>query len=128
MEERKTLKSWEALKALEEGHKIRLINWAEDRFIYMYKNEIVRENGRWFEGDIQSFNLKIWELYSPPKKKIKKEFWIWKVKEDSWYIPNFFLDAEGYGSSGACYINEFENMEKEKILTIPAHVEYVEEE
>lgn len=81
-EENKYLKTWEAIKALEEGKSIRRKDWNNKNYrLIKDKNgdilEIDNEGLKELADDvIDSCDLKAtdWEIYEEPKKEIPKEF------------------------------------------------------
>lgn len=67
-EEKKYMKTWEAIKALEEGKKVRSIEWIGNMYLVKEGDLIVDEKGvivniNWFKCD--------WEIYEEPKEEIK---------------------------------------------------------
>lgn len=78
-EEKKYMKTWEAIKALEEGKKIRRKYWAKDYRLEKDKDDDIIEcypnEGLYDLADnvIDSCDLKAndWEIYEEPKEEIK---------------------------------------------------------
>ena len=67
------MKLWEAMKLLEEGNKVRRVNWEKD--VYVYKGddgEYYKSNGEDFDI-IYLDNMNEWELYDD--RKYAHKFW-----------------------------------------------------
>ncbi len=65
----KKMKTWEAIKALEEGKKVRHSKWHETEYIYMDENKNIIEKGN-FEFVFTRFNSSGgWEIYEETKNK-----------------------------------------------------------
>lgn len=74
VEEKQYLKTWEAIKALEEGKKVRKNSWEMKEYIYLDKyGNIIQENGSDYELDC-IYKEDEWEIYEKVKKEMPKEF------------------------------------------------------
>ena len=72
VEEKKYLKTWEAIKALEEGYNIKHKDWIYNQYIYKNKEGQIISNR---VGPVEIDNLNNeWEIYEETKKEIPKEF------------------------------------------------------
>lgn len=72
VEEKKYLKTWEAIKALEEGYNVKHKDWIHNQYIYKNKEGQIISNR---VGQVEIDNLdNEWLIYEEPKKEIPKEF------------------------------------------------------
>lgn len=72
VEEKKYLKTWEAIKALEEGYNVKHKDWIHNQYIYKNKEGQIISNR---VGPVEIDNLdNEWLIYEEPKKEIPKEF------------------------------------------------------
>lgn len=65
------MKGWEALKALEEGKKIRLSTWCKGSYTFERGNMIVHNKS--FDFFMDAFLLDDWEIYEEPEEGLKPE-------------------------------------------------------
>lgn len=56
------MKFWEAIKALEEGKKVRKIGWVKNDYVHLSKGLLIDEDGQYFEFDHKDF-VGSWEIY-----------------------------------------------------------------
>lgn len=72
VEEKKYLKTWEAIKALEEGYNVKHKDWIHNQYIYKNKEGQIISNR---VGPVEIDNLdNEWLIYEESKKEIPKEF------------------------------------------------------
>ena len=59
------MKMWEAIKSLEEGKKVRVVDWDENWFLYIDSHGYIVDE----EGYCPAFNIKWqeWEIYNERK-------------------------------------------------------------
>lgn len=64
------MKFWEAMKALEEGKKVRNINWDKEGFIYLDEYSVCDENNFDVDDSVIDgyFVTSEWEIYKEPVK------------------------------------------------------------
>ena len=84
------MKFWEAMKAMEEGKKVRKKIWDEDCYLTIKNNYIV---DKWDDDKI-TFSLDgDWEIYEEKKEadeKLKQLFQI--LNEDNWFANNQYCE------------------------------------
>ena len=58
------MKLWEAMKALEDGKKVRRIDWAPNEYIYLDSyNEVINNYGTSADKEILDNIYMTWEIY-----------------------------------------------------------------
>ena len=96
------MKLWEAMKLLEEGNKVRRVNWEKD--VYVYKGddgEYYKSNGEDFDI-IYLDNTNEWELYDD--RKYTHKFWRDLYKAINQLAPDYqrMLDSMIECQNGEC--------------------------
>jgi hypothetical protein len=78
------MKPWEAVKALEEGKKVRIKNWNVNSYIYMNGLDIYDHNDNKCFTSIVNLLINDWELYEESKRLRDLEVGkLFKVKNGS---------------------------------------------
>lgn len=68
------MKFWEAMKALNEGKKVRNTDWAHESHIFIFKEpKLVDENYEDYKMEIDASEIaddeyNVWEIYEEPKE------------------------------------------------------------
>lgn len=85
------MKFWEAVKTMEEGKKVRKVNWEDEAYIYIDENSEIRDNEGFYPA-LYCINEK-WEIYEDKKEvdpKLKQLFQT--LNEDNWFANNQYSE------------------------------------
>ena len=87
------MRFWEAMKVLEEGKKVRKLEWEEDSYIYL-KDDIIfwHDDEPFFTSEIDFENK--WEIYKEKKEIIDEKFkrLYHLVKDEQAYLNRQYED------------------------------------
>lgn len=87
------MKLSEAIKALEDGKKVRKNYWYKGDHLWMKDSDSLEwEDGQKYELSNYDF-IEEWEIYNEPKRKIKRWLWAWKNR-DLWDLCAQFRSEE----------------------------------
>ena len=91
------MKLWEAIKALEEGKKVRAVYWSESLYVYkdLYGNYITEEGISLFDSSLLNKDAE-WELYDdrePVEKLVKNLYNIVCELQNDFYSYDEYLDT-----------------------------------
>ena len=68
------MKFWEAMKAMEEGKKVRAVGWKPEYYIYLNEKFEIRDSDGFFANFHEVIHLKMdWEIYEE-KKEVDSRF------------------------------------------------------
>lgn len=84
------MKFWEAMKALEEGKKVRRNDWPFGEYITLENSSFFNENRKYYSLTRSDG----WELYEEPKKPVTR--WKWAFYVSSMWVEtdSFYTDEE----------------------------------
>lgn len=110
------MKFSEAMKALEQGKKIRCVHWRKGVYYYFDSEGVLRDQNGNDDGlSIDSLN-RTWELFEEPPKK--KQVWQWrrKYKNSPWLVSEglmtekeaaeYFMNVKHEIHAGPWEVNE----------------------
>lgn len=88
------MKLWEAIKSLEEGKKIRKVDWDSDFYVYKYKEGVYYQSDGLNFDVIYLCNTTEWEIYKEKKEvmdeKFKKLYHL--IKDEEAYLNRQYED------------------------------------
>ena len=91
------MRFWEAMKALEEGKKVRVKDWDEDHFIHLDATQFMINNLGVAAAIPPTSINKNWELFEEPQEPEKLYLWIFKGSDSNWHVDNRLRSKEKYG-------------------------------
>ena len=81
------MKSWEAVRAMEEGKKVTRPKWDDDEFLMIDEEyDIVNKEGSFYAFDCKYNDWTIYEEKKDADEKLKQLFQI--LNEDNWFANN----------------------------------------
>lgn len=95
-----SLRFWEAMKALEEGKKVRMVRWPSGGYIEPKTKSISKSSpvcGDYFDTGLMSSIDERWEIYEEPQEPEKLYLWIFKGSDSNWHVDNRLRSKEKYG-------------------------------
>lgn len=108
------MKFWEAMKAMEEGKKVRKVNWEDEAYIYINENSEIRDNEDFYPA-LYCINEE-WEIYDDRKEVDPrfKEFYHYLKDENGFANGQYieFLEETGRGDHLLAFYMQLLEMSK----------------
>lgn len=94
------MKFWEAMKALEEGCKVKHEGHKPGKYFHIKNNDICDNENAHISFGPAIISFKNWEIYEEPK--VKKEVWQWrkKLSGGKWCVLDILETKEEMTHSG----------------------------